>query len=87
MAVRLAACSSLCYAFRVFGIWEVDLLECIPTCWAMCFKLIGAVQEFDSKVQVLSFILVLLNYVGDDRIIPFVSELSQFFLKVRVLSF
>uniref|UniRef100_A0A0E0NTP9 Importin N-terminal domain-containing protein n=1 Tax=Oryza rufipogon TaxID=4529 RepID=A0A0E0NTP9_ORYRU len=81
MAVRLAACSSLCYAFRVFGIWEVDLLECIPTCWAMCFKLIGAVQEFDSKVQVLSFILVLLNYVGDDRIIPFVSELSQFFLK------
>uniref|UniRef100_A0A0E0KCF2 Importin N-terminal domain-containing protein n=1 Tax=Oryza punctata TaxID=4537 RepID=A0A0E0KCF2_ORYPU len=81
MAVRLAACSSLCYAFRVFGIWEVDLLECVPTCWAMCFKLIGAVQEFDSKVQVLSFILVLLNYVGDDRIIPFVSELSQFFQK------
>ncbi|KAF0935950.1 hypothetical protein E2562_037440 [Oryza meyeriana var. granulata] len=33
------------------------------------------------RAQVLSFILVLLEYVGNDRIIPFVSELSQFFQK------
>jgi len=44
----------------------------------MSFKLIEDVQEFDSKVQVLNFISVLLEHAGD-KIIPFASQLSQFF--------
>ncbi|KAL5219327.1 hypothetical protein ABZP36_020011 [Zizania latifolia] len=82
MAVRLAACSSLCYAVRVFGIWELDLFECILTCLKMCFKLAEDAQEFDSKMQVLSFVLVLLEYVGGNRIVPFINELSHFFQEI-----
>uniref|UniRef100_K3ZQD4 Importin N-terminal domain-containing protein n=1 Tax=Setaria italica TaxID=4555 RepID=K3ZQD4_SETIT len=41
-------------------------------------RLIEDVQEFDSKVQVLNFISVLLEHAGD-KIIPFASQLSQFF--------
>jgi len=78
IAVRLAACSSLCYLFQESSFSELDLFECLPTCWTMSFKLIEDVQEFDSKVQVLNFISVLLEHAGD-KIIPFASQLSQFF--------
>ncbi|VAH25969.1 unnamed protein product [Triticum turgidum subsp. durum] len=81
IAVRLAACSSLCYLFQESSFSELDLFECLPTCWTMCFKLTEDVQEFDSKVQVLNFISVLLEHVGD-KVIPFASQLSQFFQKI-----
>ncbi|KAL6896683.1 hypothetical protein ACP4OV_007255 [Aristida adscensionis] len=80
IAVRLAACYSLCYLFQESSFSELDLFECLPTCWTMSFKLIEDVQEFDSKVQVLNFISVLLEHVGD-KVIPFASQLSQFFQK------
>jgi hypothetical protein len=47
----------------------------------MCFKLTEDVQEFDSKVQVLNFISVLLEHAGD-KVIPFASQLSHFFQKI-----
>ncbi|ONM26359.1 ARM repeat superfamily protein [Zea mays] len=50
IAVRLAACSSLCYLFQESCFSELDLFECLPTCWTMSFKLIEDVQEFDSKI-------------------------------------
>ncbi|KAJ1292538.1 hypothetical protein BS78_02G399200 [Paspalum vaginatum] len=78
IAVRLAACSSLCYLFQESSFSELDLFECLPTCWTMSFKLIEDVQEFDSKVQVLNFISVLLEHAGD-KVIPFASQLSLFF--------
>ncbi|CAN6176755.1 unnamed protein product [Urochloa humidicola] len=78
IAVRLAACFSLCCLFQESSFSELDLFECLPTCWTMSFKLIEDVQEFDSKVQVLNFISVLLEHAGD-KIIPFASQLSQFF--------
>ncbi|CAN6200368.1 unnamed protein product [Urochloa humidicola] len=78
IAIRLAACFSLCYLFQESSFSELDLFECLPTCWTMSFKLIEDVQEFDSKVQVLNFISVLLEHAGD-KIIPFASQLSQFF--------
>ncbi|KAL5198245.1 hypothetical protein ABZP36_001757 [Zizania latifolia] len=81
IAVRLAACSSLCYLFQESSFSELDLFECLPTCWTMCFKLTEDAQEFDSKVQVLNFISVLLEHVGD-KVIPFASQLSQFFQKI-----
>ncbi|KAL6657254.1 hypothetical protein ACP70R_005034 [Stipagrostis hirtigluma subsp. patula] len=81
IAVRLAACSSLCYLFQESSFSELDLFECLPTCWTMSFKLIEDVQEFDSKVQVLNFISVLLEHVGD-KVIPFASQLTQFFQKL-----
>nr|BAC75567.1 putative Ran binding protein 11-like [Oryza sativa Japonica Group] len=80
IAVRLAACSSLCYLFQESSFSELDLFECLPTCWTMCFKLTEDVQEFDSKVQVLNFISVLLEHAGD-KVIPFASQLSHFFQK------
>lgn len=49
---QLAACSSLCYLFQESSFSELDLFECLPTCWTMSFKLIEDVQEFDSKVCV-----------------------------------
>uniref|UniRef100_A0A0E0EGH6 Importin N-terminal domain-containing protein n=1 Tax=Oryza meridionalis TaxID=40149 RepID=A0A0E0EGH6_9ORYZ len=81
IAVRLAACSSLCYLFQESSFSELDLFECLPTCWTMCFKLTEDVQEFDSKVQVLNFISVLLEHAGD-KVIPFASQLSHFFQKI-----
>ncbi|ONM26365.1 ARM repeat superfamily protein [Zea mays] len=47
---QLAACSSLCYLFQESCFSELDLFECLPTCWTMSFKLIEDVQEFDSKI-------------------------------------
>uniref|UniRef100_A0A0E0LQ50 Importin N-terminal domain-containing protein n=1 Tax=Oryza punctata TaxID=4537 RepID=A0A0E0LQ50_ORYPU len=81
IAVRLAACSSLCYLFQESSFSELDLFECLPTCWTMCFKLTEDVQEFDSKVQVLNFISVLLEHAGE-KVIPFASQLSHFFQKI-----
>ena len=49
---QLAACSSLCYLFQESSFSELDLFECLPTCWTMCFKLTEDVQEFDSKVWI-----------------------------------
>ncbi|ONM26372.1 ARM repeat superfamily protein [Zea mays] len=55
IAVRLAACSSLCYLFQESCFSELDLFECLPTCWTMSFKLIEDVQEFDSKLPNFAF--------------------------------
>ncbi|KAJ3682843.1 hypothetical protein LUZ60_013070 [Juncus effusus] len=81
IAVRLAACSSLCYLVQDMNSSEQDLLDLLPLCWPLCFKLMDDVQEFDSKVQVLNFISVLIEHVGE-KIIPYANQLSQFFYKL-----
>ncbi|KAH7677914.1 Importin-beta N-terminal domain-containing protein [Dioscorea alata] len=81
IAVRLAACRSLCYLVQDSNFSEQDFFELLPTCWGLCFKLVENAQEFDSKVQVLNLISVLIEHVGD-KIIPFASQLSEFFHKM-----
>lgn len=49
---QLAACSSLCYLVQDMNSSEQDLLELLPLCWPLCFKLMEDVQEFDSKVLI-----------------------------------
>ncbi|KAL5974982.1 hypothetical protein ACLOJK_031658 [Asimina triloba] len=81
LAVRLAACRSVCFLIQEVNFYVQDFSELLPTCWALCFKLVEEVQEFDSKVQVLNLISVLLEHVGE-HIAPFANKLVEFFEKV-----
>ncbi|XXG39720.1 hypothetical protein AAC387_Pa01g0606 [Persea americana] len=80
LAVRLAACRSLCFLIEDANFHEQDFIEFLPTCWELCFKLIEDVQEFDSKVQVLNLISVLIEHVGE-HIFPVANKLVDFFRK------
>ncbi|XP_020265316.1 importin-11 isoform X2 [Asparagus officinalis] len=81
IAVRLAACRSLCYLIQDSNFSEQDFYDLLPMCWGLCFKLVKDVQEFDSKVQVLNLISVLIEHIGE-KIIPFASQLVDFFQKI-----
>ncbi|KAJ6822914.1 importin-11 isoform X1 [Iris pallida] len=81
IAVRLATCRSLCYLIQDSNFCEQDFFDLLPTCWNLCFKLVEDIQEFDSKVQVLNLISVLIEHVGE-RIVPFASQLMDFFHKI-----
>lgn len=81
IAVRLAACRSLCYLLQDSNFSEQDFYELLPSCWSLCFKLVQDVQEFDSKVQVLNLISVLIEHVGE-KVFPFASQLLDFFQKI-----
>ncbi|XP_042421874.1 importin-11-like isoform X1 [Zingiber officinale] len=81
IAVKLAACRSLCYLVQDTNFSEHDFSEHLPTCWSSCFKLMEEVEEFDSKVQVLNLISVLIDHVGD-KVLPYASQLSNFFCKI-----
>ncbi|KAG4164110.1 hypothetical protein ERO13_D01G216126v2 [Gossypium hirsutum] len=76
LSVRLAACRSLCLHVEDANFSERDFSDLLPVCWDSCFKLVKEVQEFDSKVQVLNLISVLLGHVNE--VIPYASNLMHF---------
>ncbi|KAK1321977.1 hypothetical protein QJS10_CPA03g01187 [Acorus calamus] len=78
IAVRLAACRSLRFLVEDANFCESDFSELLPKCWNLSFKLVEEIQEFDSKVQVLSFISVLIEHVGE-KIISFSTKLVEYF--------
>ncbi|PPR86556.1 hypothetical protein GOBAR_AA34135 [Gossypium barbadense] len=80
LSVRLAACRSLCLHVEDANFSEKDFSDLLPVCWGSCFKLVKEVQEFDSKVQVLNLISVLLGHVNE--VIPYASNLMHFFQMV-----
>ncbi|XP_028794935.1 importin-11 [Neltuma alba] len=80
LSVKLAACRSLCLHIEDANFSEKEFVDLLPICWDSCFKLFDAVQEFDSKVQVLNLISTLIGHVGE--VIPFANNLVQFFQKV-----
>ncbi|TYG74196.1 hypothetical protein ES288_D04G163200v1 [Gossypium darwinii] len=80
LSVRLAACRSLCLHVEDASFSEKDFSDLLPVCWVSCFNLVKEVQEFDSKVQVLNLISVLLGHVNE--VIPFANNLMQFFQMV-----
>ncbi|XP_020235695.1 importin-11 isoform X3 [Cajanus cajan] len=80
LAVRLAACRSLCLHIEDANFSEREFVDLLPVCWDSCFKLFEEVQEFDSKVQVLNLISILIGHVSE--VIPFANKLVQFFQKV-----
>ncbi|XP_038702472.1 importin-11-like isoform X3 [Tripterygium wilfordii] len=80
LSVRLAACRSLCSHIEDAKFSEQDSSDLLPTTWDSCFKLVEEVEEFDSKVQVLNLISVLIERVSE--VIPFANKLVQFFQKV-----
>ncbi|XP_026414929.1 importin-11-like [Papaver somniferum] len=80
LAVRLAACRSLNFLIEDSNFSERDFTDLLPTCWGLCFNLIDEVQEFDSKVQVLNLISVLIAHVNG--INPFANRLVEFFQKI-----
>lgn len=80
LSVRLAACRSLCSHIEDANFSEKDFGNLLPVCWDSCFKLIEEVQEFDSKVQVLNLISVLIAHIS--KVIPFANKLVEFFQKV-----
>ncbi|KAJ4842191.1 hypothetical protein Tsubulata_031465 [Turnera subulata] len=77
LSVRLAACRSLCLHIEDANFLEGEFSDLLPTCWDSCFKLVEEVQEFDSKVQVLNLISVLIGHIN--AVIPFADKLVQFF--------
>ncbi|CAK7343864.1 unnamed protein product [Dovyalis caffra] len=77
---ELAACRSLCLHIEDANFSEQEFLDLLPICFDSCFKLVEEVQEFDSKVQVLNLISVLIGHVHE--IIPFANKLVQFFQKL-----
>lgn len=80
LAVRLAACRSLCSHIEDANFLQSEFTDLVAICFNLCFNLVEDVQEFDSKVQVLNLISVLLAYVND--MVPFSSKLIEFFQKV-----
>lgn len=79
LSVRLAACRSLCQHIEDANFSEKDFSDLLPICWDLCFKLVEEVQEFDSKVQVLNLVSVLIGQVSG--VVPFANKLVQFFQK------
>ncbi|XAR68794.1 hypothetical protein NMG60_11000162 [Bertholletia excelsa] len=79
LCVRLAASRSLCFLIEDANFSENDFSDLLPICWDSCFKLVEEVQEFDSKVQVLNTISILIAHVGE--IIQYADKLVQFFQK------
>ncbi|XP_017407289.1 uncharacterized protein LOC108320397 isoform X1 [Vigna angularis] len=80
LSVQLAACRSLCLHIEDANFSERGFVDLLPICWDSCFKLFEEVQEFDSKVQVLNLISILIGHVNE--VIPFANKLVQFFQKV-----
>lgn len=80
LAVRLAACRSLCSLIEDANFSEKYFSDLLPICWDSCFNLVEEVQEFDSKVQVLNLISVLLAHVKE--VVPFADKLVHFFQTV-----
>lgn len=80
--IQLAASRSLYFHIEDAAFSQQQFSDLLPVCWKLSFKLVEDVQEFDSKVQVLNTISVLIAYVGD--IIPYANELVQFFQKVSI---
>ncbi|RZB52900.1 Importin-11 [Glycine soja] len=79
LSVRLAACRSLCLHIEDANFSEREFVDLLPICWDSCFKLFEEVQEFDSKVQILNLISILIGHVSE--VIPFANKLVQFFQK------
>ncbi|KAK4745927.1 hypothetical protein SAY87_012239 [Trapa incisa] len=80
LSVRLAACRSLCLHVEDANFLQREFADLLPICFNFCFKLVEEVQEFDSKVQVLNLISVLVGH--ENEVIPFAKQLVQFFQKV-----
>lgn len=79
LCVRLAASRSLYFHIEDANFSEHDFLDLLPVCWDLCFNLMEEVEEFDSKVQVLNMISVLIAHVN--AVIPYTNKLLQFFQK------
>ncbi|XP_060202448.1 uncharacterized protein LOC132630871 isoform X2 [Lycium barbarum] len=79
LCVRLTACRSLYFHIEDATFNENEFLDLLPVCWDLCFKLVDEVQEFDSKVQVLNTISVLIARVTE--VTPYANKLMLFFQK------
>ncbi|KAG2295009.1 hypothetical protein Bca52824_041678 [Brassica carinata] len=77
---ELAASRSLCLHVEDANFSEQYFIDLLPICWESCFKMVEEVEEFDSKVQVLNLISVLLGHVSE--VTPYAQKLVQFFQKV-----
>ncbi|XP_024021108.1 importin-11 [Morus notabilis] len=85
LSVGLAACRSLCLHIEDANFSEKEFTDLLPICWDSCFKLVEEVQEFDSKVQILNLVSILIEHVTE--VLPFANKLVPFFQKVWEDSF
>lgn len=81
LAVKLASCRSLCSLMEDVEFYEEDFVEYVPACLDICFQTMQNVQEFDSKVQILNLISVVIDRLGE-KILPSADKLMQFFPQV-----
>ncbi|KAL9688188.1 hypothetical protein QQ045_032605 [Rhodiola kirilowii] len=80
LSVRLAACRSLGMHVEDASFSERNFIDLLPLCWDLCFQLADDVQEFDSKVQVLNLISVLIGHISEVDLVA--NKLVPFFQKI-----
>lgn len=81
LAVKLAACKSLCILIEDVPLNHEHYVEFVPTLLELCFQSVQVLQEFDSKIQILYLLSVMIDQLGE-KILPFAQHLIQFFLEV-----
>lgn len=81
LAVKLAACKSLCVLIEDVHLNQEHYVEFVPSFLEICVQSVQALQEFDSKIQILYLLSVMIDQLGD-KILPFAQHLIQFFLEV-----
>lgn len=81
LAVKLAACKSLCVLIEDVHLNHEHYVEFVPTFLEICFQSVQVLQEFDTKIQILYLLSVMIDQLGE-KILPFSQHLIQFFLEV-----
>ncbi|MCO5560305.1 hypothetical protein L7F22_013917 [Adiantum nelumboides] len=81
LAVQLAACRSLSHLIDDIHFYEKDFAAFVPVCLERLFQLMNRAQEFDSKLQVLNLVSLLIDRLGDS-IVPSTKNLISFLPQV-----
>lgn len=58
LAVKLAACKSLCVLIEDVHLNQEYYVEFVPSFLKICFQSVQVLQEFDSKIQILYLLSV-----------------------------
>eukprot|EP01018_Ginkgo_biloba_P030923 Gb_25707 [translate_table: standard] len=81
LAVKLAACRSLCVLIEDVHLYEEYFVEFVPILFETCFQSLYVFQEFDSKIQILKLLSVIIDQLGG-KIVLFANILIQHFPEV-----
>ncbi|KAH7441944.1 hypothetical protein KP509_03G063300 [Ceratopteris richardii] len=81
LAVQLAACRSLFGLIDDLHFYEKDFVMFVPTCLECLFQFMSRAQEFDSKLQVLNLVCLIIERLSEN-ILPCTKSLINFLPQV-----